>query len=130
MNKAINNAVTFGQRIRESGKAIRDKRNKPMTKFTVVKAKTKDDVEIIWIEDENGTTVCDLYHRIHDRVAMSEDEFFIKPDADKHAPVLATSPHMRNLLNAFIAATEGVFECGNIRTEAMNLMKGLEVDGS
>lgn len=99
-----------------------------MTRWTVHKAKTKDGVEIIWIEDENGTTVCDLYHRIHDRVAMSEDEFFIKPDANKHAPVIAAAPQMRDLIKKMIAATEGIFECGGIRSEAMELMKELETD--
>lgn len=89
--------------------------------WTVEKTTTCTGVEITWVEDENGFTVCDLYHKI-------PQGFFIKDDAEKYAPLLAASPEMRDLLKAFIAATEGVFECGNIRTEAMNLMKRIEPD--
>ena len=47
---------------------------------------------------------------------------------EANARLIAASPQMHGLLKAFIAATEGVFECGHIRTEAMTLMKGIEDD--
>ena len=47
---------------------------------------------------------------------------------EANARLIAASPQIHTLLNAFIAATEGVFECGHIRTEAMKLMEGIEND--
>ena len=88
-------------------------------KWTVEHSETNN---LHWIEDENGITVCDLYHRIENTIG----KFFIKSNAKEHAPIIAAAPEAIDLLKAFVAATEGVFECGHIRTEAMNLLKGVE----
>lgn len=43
-----------------------------------------------------------------------------------NARIIVKSPEMHGLLKAFIAATEGVFECGHIRDDAMKLLKEIE----
>ena len=78
--------------------------------------------DIYWIENEIGQTVFDLYYVIDPKNCISFR------DVKEHAPIIAAAPEMRDLLRAFIAATEGVFECGHIRTQAMDLMKRIETD--
>lgn len=55
-----------------------------MTPWTV----QTNSLGLTWIENANGQTVCDLYHRIgnHDGCrADTAEDFFAKPDARTHA---------------------------------------------
>lgn len=76
-------------------------------------------VDLLRIEDKDHETICVLYETL---------EYTRRPmkNSKAHSRLIIASPQMRDLLRAFIAATEGVFECGHIRTDAMNLMKEIE----
>lgn len=78
-----------------------------------------EDNECPWVFDSEGNTVAKIY-------STKPDGVFLGDETKANARLIAASPQMHTLLSAFIAATEGVFECGHIRTEAIELMKGID----
>lgn len=50
--------------------------------------------DIYWVEDNNGETVCDLYHKIN------EVKFYRKSNAKNNAHLFAAAPEMKKALQA------------------------------
>lgn len=61
------------------------------------KAQYSEKHNIHWVEDENGTTICDLYHKL---IVMDpkEDQFYRKPDAETNVHKFAAADDMLEAL--------------------------------
>ena len=63
---------------------------------------------LTWIEDQNGVSVCDFYHRIKDPVS-ADKQFYHKPGAQENAMLVVHRVNIHDELVAALRVAHGWF---------------------
>ena len=78
---------------------------------------------VIYITDENGRDVCDLYHM------TSDTGVFVKPNAEENAKLIVSAPEMKTMLTRLEKYVDeivgGEYDQGEIATDFKKLMRRL-----